>query len=184
MRKDGFTLIELLVALIVLGILTAIAIPGFSTWLPKYRLKHAARDVYSNMQLAKMGAIRSNADWAIVFDTGANRYFVCSGRGAGGTWDGPTEMGGDDVLEKTVNLAGYKSGIAYGHGNAGAPIGTVFDDEVTYGSNVAVFNPRGTSGTGYVYLENTSSTITYGVGTRNTGVIRLLKWNSSTAAWE
>jgi len=182
MRKHGFTLIELLVALIVLGILTAIAIPGFSTWLPKYRLKHAARDVYSNMQLAKMGAIRSNADWAIVFDAGANRYLVCSDSGDG-DW---TTVGNNDT-EKTVNLGDYSSGVAYGHGNATDDIpggGAPPADDITYTNDVLVFNSRGTGSGGYVYLENTSSTITYGVGTRTTGVIRILKWNSSTAAWE
>ncbi|RLB14646.1 MAG: prepilin-type cleavage/methylation domain-containing protein, partial [Deltaproteobacteria bacterium] len=82
MKKNGFTLIEFLVTFVILGILTAIAIPGFARWLPNYRLKSAARDVYSNMQLAKMGAIKANADWAIVFDTGASRYLICSDKGA------------------------------------------------------------------------------------------------------
>ena len=102
MRKDAFTLLELMVALVVLGILTAIAIPGFSTWLPKYRLKSAARDIYSNMQLAKMGAIKANADWAIVFDTtaGAHRYLVCSDDGADADWT----TTGDNDTEREVDL--------------------------------------------------------------------------------
>jgi prepilin-type N-terminal cleavage/methylation domain-containing protein len=184
MKNDGFSIIELIVVLLVLGIMAAIAIPGFSGWLPNYRLKGAARDIYSNMQLAKMGAIKANADWAIVFDTtaGAHRYLVCSDDG-----DGDWTTTGNNTIERTVDLAGYKAGVSYGHGNAanGIPGGAFPGDDVSYTNNVAVFNPRGTSNeTGYVYLGNSKNTTTYGVGTRISGVILLRKWNSSTSDWE
>jgi len=183
MSKDGFTLIELLVTIVVLAIVAAIAIPGFSRWLPDRRLRVAARDVYSNMQLAKLGAVRSNTDWAVVFDTGANSYFVCSDRGGDSSWPATA----DNTIEKTVNLTDYQNGVGYGHGSATTPIGTTFDvDNVSYTppANVLVFNPRGTCNGGYVYLENSKNTTTYGIGTMSTGVIRLLKWNSSIADWE
>ena len=183
MKKNGFTLIELLVTFVILGIVTAIAIPGFARWLPNYRLKSAARDVYSNMQLAKMGAIKANADWAIVFDAGSNTYRVCSDDGGDGDW-----KDGDEVEEKIVNLTNYESGVGYGHGNAAnsIPGGAFPGDDISYNppANVVVFNPRGTCNAGYVYLHNNNNTTTYGVGTQSSGVIRLLKWNSSAASWE
>ena len=185
-RDRGFTLIELLVIIIMLGIMIAIAIPGFSRWLPDYKLKSAARDLYSNMQLTKMGAIKENAQWAIVFDVGVTpgTYYICSEDGDNDTWDGPAAMGGDDVLEKTVDLAGYEKGITYGHGNATDQIpGGVFPgDDVGYAGNIAVFNPKATSNGGYIYLENTKQTNTYGVGSLSTGVVVLRKWTGF--AWE
>ncbi len=185
-RELGFTMIELLVAIVVLAILAAIAIPGFSRWLPNYRLKSATRDIYSNMQLAKLGTVRANANWAIVFDTGANSYFVCSDRGPDDSW--PTTA--DNTIEKTVNLTDYESGVGYGSGNATKNAttagGALPGDNVSYTSpaNVVVFNPRGTCTGGYVYLENNKNTTTYAIGTRTTGVILLRKWNSSIADWE
>jgi type IV fimbrial biogenesis protein FimT len=68
MKKDGFTLIELLVTMVVLAIVTAITIPVFARWLPDYRLRAAARDLYSNFQLAKMTAVRNNSNCAITFN--------------------------------------------------------------------------------------------------------------------
>ena len=68
MKKDGFTLIELLTTFIILGIVTAIAIPGFSRWLPDSRLKSATRDVFSNFQLAKLTSIKSNSFCTITFN--------------------------------------------------------------------------------------------------------------------
>jgi prepilin-type N-terminal cleavage/methylation domain-containing protein len=41
--RSGFTLIELMVTIGVLAIMAAVAIPGFSRWLPSYHLKSAAR---------------------------------------------------------------------------------------------------------------------------------------------
>ena len=183
MKKDGFSLLELMVTLAILAIATTIAIPSFTRWLPNYRLKSAARDVYSNMQLCKLGAVKHNTDWAIVFDPGANNYFVCSDDGADDDWTTTA----DNTIEKKVNLASYESGVGFGHGNAGVPIDTTFDDEVTYPANVLVFNARGTpspSGDCQVYIDHERNTTTYGIGTSTTGVISLQKWNSSTNSWE
>ena len=180
-RELGFSMIELLVAIVVLAIVAAIAIPGFSRWLPNYRLKSATRDIYSNMQLAKLGAVRSNGNWAIVFSTGSNSYRVCSDDGGDGDW-----TDGDETVEKTVNLTDYESGVVYGHGNAAndIPGGAFPSGDVSYNNNVAVFNPRGTGSGGYVYLENDKNTTTYAIGTRTSGVILLRKWNSSITDWE
>ena len=111
--SEGFTLIELVVAIVILFILSTIAIPGFSHWLPSYRLKGAVRDVYSNLQLAKMGAVKDQGEWAVAFDRANERYQVISG-GA----DGDYATAGDNVVEKTVNLGDYENGIGYGHGTA------------------------------------------------------------------
>lgn len=67
-KERGFTLTELMVTLGVFAILAGIAIPAFSGWLPKYRLKSAARELYSDFQLAKITAIRSGVRCAIRFN--------------------------------------------------------------------------------------------------------------------
>jgi prepilin-type N-terminal cleavage/methylation domain-containing protein len=198
MKKDGFSLVELLVAMVILSVMVTIAIPVFGRWLPDYRLRRASRDLYSNMQLAKMGAVRNNTNWAIVFDVGGNRYFICSNDGGNNTWDGPAAMGGDDVSvggaatdstnDNAVNLGDYESGVAYGHGNAttNATVGggPFPGNDVSYNNNVAIFNSRATGTGGYVYLENDKGTTTYAVGTRTSGVIRLLEWDSAANDWE
>ena len=175
-KRSGFTVIELVVVIAILGILTAVGVPNFLSWLPKYRLKSAARDLYSNMQLAKLSAIKNNADWAIVFNKAADQYQLCSGRGPDNSWGG-----GDNIVVKTIVLNNYGSGVAYGHGNAGSAIGSTFGDEITFANNVAVMNSRGTGNAGYVYLENSSATTSYGVGARSSGVIIIRRWND--AGW-
>jgi len=73
---SGFTLVEVLMTIGVLAALAAVAVPGFSVWLPNYRLKAAARDVVSNFQLAKLTAVKRNTNCAITFNQaiGAQTY--------------------------------------------------------------------------------------------------------------
>lgn len=166
-NEKGFSLLEITIACAILGILTAVVIPYFSTWLPDYRLKGAVQDIYSNLQLTKMEAIRINANRSIIFNTGAGTYTKADGT--------------------TVTLSEYGSGVDYGRGNAGMGVdGEDFDNFVTYAApdDEASFNSRGmgnNSGSGYVYLTNTKESA-YAVGNLTSGVIVLKKWNGSD--WE
>jgi type IV fimbrial biogenesis protein FimT len=63
----GFTFLEALMTLLVIGIIAAFAIPAFSTWLPDYRLKAAARDLFSSFQLAKIAATKNGTYSTICF---------------------------------------------------------------------------------------------------------------------
>lgn len=189
-RLSGFTLIEVVMTMVILATLAAVAIPGFAVWLPNYRLKSAARDLLSNLQLAKMGAVKQNKTWAVVFDPGVTpgRYFICSDDSGDG-WDGPPAMGGNDVVKQELGLDKYGNGINYGHGNATTNAtsggGSFPGDNISYSTpdNVAVFNPKGTvSNLGYTYLSNNRGGC-YAVGTPSiAGVIVLKRWTGST--WE
>lgn len=66
--NQGFSLLELMVTIGILGIVAAIAVPGFIRWLPDYYLKSAARDLRSNFQVAKIAAIKSGTNCTITFN--------------------------------------------------------------------------------------------------------------------
>ena len=61
-RQSGFTLIELMVVLIIVGILLAVAIPGFSEQLRKSRRADAIRGL-SELQLSQERWRSSNATY-------------------------------------------------------------------------------------------------------------------------
>jgi type IV fimbrial biogenesis protein FimT len=177
----GFTKLELLVAVSILAVCTSLAIPGFSRWLPNYRLKGAVRYLYSNLQLAKSGAIRDRGEWAVKFDAAGNSYQVVSGGS-----DGIYSTTGDNVVQKTVSLPAYGNGLSFGPGSATRKVGEnkPIGDSVSFPGDRVVFNSRGmTTGTfgGYAYLQNDRNGC-YAVGTWFSGIVVLRKWNGS--AWE
>lgn len=175
--QKGFTLVETVIVVAIIGILTAIAIPNFILWLPDMRLKAAARDLHSNMQKARMQAVKTNLNSAIVFDSANNRYLLCSDQGADLDWT----TTGDNTVTATVDLSSYKSGITYGHGDVPAgksatkTPGPFPADGISYSANVAILNPQGLGTAGYVYLNNEKGSA-YAVGTQTSGVIMLKRW--------
>jgi prepilin-type N-terminal cleavage/methylation domain-containing protein len=74
--SKAFTLLEVLMVMLIMAIAAAFAIPAFSTWLPDYRLKAAARDLFSNLQLAKITAAKNGSFCTICFNQAvASRTF-------------------------------------------------------------------------------------------------------------
>jgi len=85
MRKNsGFTLIELVIVIVVLVILAAVSVPIFLSWLPEYRLRSAADDLYAHLQHAKMQAIRNNNNWAVQFVRISDAVSIISPDGTSG----------------------------------------------------------------------------------------------------
>ena len=74
--SSGFSLMELMVVIAMIGILSAIALPGILRALPEQRLKNAARNLYADMQRARMLAVTENRRVYVKFDkTGGFYYF-------------------------------------------------------------------------------------------------------------
>ncbi len=150
-KRSGFTLIQLTIVIALLAILTAVGVPNFLSWLPKYRLKRAARDLYSNLHLAKMSAIKANKDCRVNYYKNPDRYTV-------------------DLLNKTIRLSDYKSGITFCGPN-----------NQTFAVPTITFNSRGTGNSGYAYLSNSGNTAYYRVGPLTSGAVKLQKWSGGTS---
>ena len=150
-NRSGFTLIQLVLVMVLLAIMTAAGVPNFLSWLPKYRLKSAARDLYSNLQLAKMSAVRANTKCRVQYFKNPDRYAI-------------------DLLNKNIRLSQYGSGIRFQGPN-----------DQTFVVPVITFNSRGTSNSGYAYLTNSGKTAYYRVGPLTSGAVKLQKWNGGNA---
>ncbi len=71
-REAGFSLIELMVVIGILALLGTIIAPTVTNWIPKQRVKGVARELFSNMQRAKVSAIRLNSIVTMNFVDGCN----------------------------------------------------------------------------------------------------------------
>ena len=74
--ERGFTLIELLIVVSVIAISTAIAVPTFSSWTPKFRLNSAADNLEKNLMLARVSAISQNKDVVVKFYESQRKYKI------------------------------------------------------------------------------------------------------------
>src|SRR6185369_11549944 len=75
-RSSGFTLLELLCALGMLSLLAAVGVPRLSATLPALALDRAARQISSELGLARVEAINRNTRSRTIFDLAASRYSV------------------------------------------------------------------------------------------------------------
>lgn len=75
-NKKGFTLFELSVTLSLIGIMTAISIPSYISWLPKHKLQTSVRQIYDDLNLAKIRAVKDNRNACIQFYPATETYTV------------------------------------------------------------------------------------------------------------
>ena len=154
--KSGYSLIELLVTIGVMAIAAAIAVPNLMGYLPKYRLRTAVDDLYTEMQAAKMAAIDQNGESTIEYQRNPDQYVVTYPNGT----------------NRTIRLDNYGSGVTF----RGPTNETVPDDPT-------LFTARGTSRPGYAYLTNSGRTSYFRVGPLISGIIRLQRYDG-VSKWE
>lgn len=70
----GFSLLELVIILLVIAILSAVSIPAIMEWMPNTRFRGAYLELVTHLQLAKMEAIKRNANVVVLF-----KPVVCAG---------------------------------------------------------------------------------------------------------
>ena len=126
---------ELMVVIGIIGIGLAIGIPVYNTTIkPTTRLNGAARQLYSDVQLARFRAISENVRCGVIFYGGPDRYLVFRD-------DTPSNSqydAGEEV--KTVNLASDWPNVRFDTSHAGSDgIG----DGIAFPNNFFLLTTRG-----------------------------------------
>lgn len=157
MRKEkGFTLVELMVVIGIIAIVLAIAYPVFTTYIPGYRLRSAVKDLYSELQLARIAAIKHNGTTTVAYALDPDTCTITFPVGT----------------PKVITLSDYSAKLQFQGPQAGDTI-----------PGMISFTARGTANQGYVYFSNVGGDDFYRVGPLITGVIRIQKARKVGATW-
>ena len=104
-KTSGFTLMELMVTIAIIAILSAIVIPNFIAWVPKFKLGGASRDVLGILQKTRVQAVKDNSSYVLMFDTGNESYTAFLDDGAGtpaNSGNGVLDGGETVIVQKTL----------------------------------------------------------------------------------
>jgi prepilin-type N-terminal cleavage/methylation domain-containing protein len=152
MNNKGFTLIELTVTIALLGIMAAISIPSYFSWLPRHRLQTSVRHIYDDMNMARSRAVKTNADVGIQFIPSNETYRIFIDANQDQTYVTGETVISTGTLEDGVNIT-----------------------ESTFTSDTYGFNSRGMSAgtTGEVRLTNPSG-LFLGVRVNTSGCLEII----------
>ena len=134
LNQSGTTLIELTIIAVIIGVLSAMAVPRWLEYLPQLRTKAAARETVSTLREARSLAISQKVTYGVYFDVydGNCTLFANTTDPAEATFSE-----GDSVITK--NAVGLAVRMNY----------TTFPD------NCVIFDPNGSaSGSGTVNVNS------------------------------
>jgi type II secretory pathway pseudopilin PulG len=80
--RGGFTILRLLVAMAIVAVLVGAAFPNFASVTRIYGVRSAARQVYSELQNARMAAVMANQSYTFTVNGGGTTYTVTPSPGS------------------------------------------------------------------------------------------------------
>lgn len=133
----GYSMMEMMTVIVIVGILSAMAVPGFLAVMPRLKLRADARTNLNYLRLARSKAVAENRQFGVYFDSGARQVvlFADIANPANATYDD----GADSVIQRSDVLS---QGIAY--------------DASSFAGDCVVFFPTGSaSATGSIQVKDT-----------------------------
>ena len=135
--QSAFTMVELVVVVVILTLAVGIGVPTYHlTIKPRAHLNGAARQLYSDIQLARLQAVSRNVWCGMVFSAGPTyTVFVDENKDSLYDYTDDGDPSNDEEVVKTFNLGTEYSGVQFDTAHSG--------DGISFANNTFVMTPRG-----------------------------------------
>jgi prepilin-type N-terminal cleavage/methylation domain-containing protein len=137
--NSAFTMVELIVVVVILTIVIGIGVPTYHlTIKPTAHLNGAARQLHSDIQLARLRAVSGNARCGVAFTGGLSYILFVDDNPPNSQYD-YTDDGddaNDEAVIKTVNLGNEYLGVQFDTSKGGG-------DGISFANNSFAITPRG-----------------------------------------
>ena len=88
-RDAGFSLMELMVVLVLFGIMSAVALPGFNKFMRAMDLNNQIQVLATNLRVVRQRAITENNNWVVYWSSADNGWGWWDDDDNDGVKDGP-----------------------------------------------------------------------------------------------
>ena len=96
--EKGVTMMELMIVAVIVGVMSALAVPSFLNYTTKLEAKSTARDIVSTLRAARSKAISERVKYGVFFDAGNKRYTFFKEKTGNEQYD----AGGDSLISQIV----------------------------------------------------------------------------------
>ena len=143
--KRGITILEMMTAVVIIGIISALAVPSFEKSFQRIKFRGQAKESISMLRTARSNAITEKAPYGIHFDGTA--YVITMFKDKANLASATYDAGADSV----VRVDSLSSEYVYLY--------------ASFGSSAVVFQPNGSaSETGVIYMMSyTGNSVNFGV---------------------
>jgi prepilin-type N-terminal cleavage/methylation domain-containing protein len=147
LSKRGITILEMMTAVVIIGIISALALPSFERSFQQIKFKSQAKETISVLRTARSDAITEKAPYGVHFD--GNAYIITMFKDIANLPSASYDAGADSV----VRVDTLSSEFVYLY--------------ATFVNSAVVFQPNGSaSESGVIYLlSDAGGSVNYGVST-------------------
>lgn len=162
MSNRGITVLELMVAVVIAGILSAMAIPRFSLEVERIKFKSSSRDLLSNLREARSLAISERQPFGLHFNSSNGEYTLFQDKVISVP---PAFDDGDSVLSvdtvpgnfSTVGSSFTNNVVVFRNNGSASESGMIYSVAMNDGgsTNVATFDLLASTGSSHIsYMES------------------------------
>lgn len=115
-RNSGLTALELATTIAIVAVIAALTMPPYLKWNRAQRLEGAVVNLTTDLEMAKIRAIRENAFVVVDFESNSYTLFLDTGDGVGGppNWN-------HDADEQQISFREMPSGVQIDTGSLSFP---------------------------------------------------------------